>query len=162
MTAQQAAASAHVVQDLMALRKELDAQQNIQQGISSMTADSADYHYQEQIIETVTAHASSAGVALDNISFATAAQAGQAGATAGTTTTTPTTEPTRPSGLQSATATITLANPVNYSKLLNFLYALENSALVLNTASLTLTKSSSDASGNSVDCGPLSIEVYLR
>lgn len=165
--ANQAEASSHVLQDLEALRTSLDQEADAAKSANEMVASSSDYKYQEQIIEIVTAKANSVGVTLDNVSFtSTATAAGQTSGSATAAGTAPAaggvSAAPMPAGLRTAAATVTLKNPVNYNKLLNFLYALEKSVPSINVSSINLTKSASDTSGNTVECGPLNIEVYIR
>ena len=164
-TAKQADASSHVLQDLNALRAELDKNADAAKKSTGMIASSSDYAYQEQIIETVTSKAMFTGVALDNVSFtsaATSTTSGGAGTATSGVTPTPAASASLPAGLRTAAATVTLKNPVDYNSLLNFLYSLEHSVPSISVSSVDLTKSATASGGGSVVCGPLNIEVYIR
>lgn len=160
-TASKAEQSNHILQDLEKLKDDLSANTDVEQIVSSMIASSADYTYQETIINSVADKARRAGINLNDISFTAdtsstaTSQTSVGDAATGTTTTT-----TAPSGIHTEAAIVTLANPVSYRSLLNFIYSLENGTPSMSIASVTLTKSTTSAS--MVDCGPLNIKVYVR
>lgn len=123
---------------------------------NQLVAESQLYVYQDKIIEDITKYAADAGLSITNITFSdTKATAAPAAAATGATTTTPT-----PANIKSRIATVTLANPVDYYKLLNFIHSIEQGLFRMRIATIGISRS--EKGDNSVTSDALSIEVYVR
>lgn len=156
-----ASASQHTLQTLQTIQSKLDTQKDAIQRANDIAASSQSYNYQNQIISDLNTYASRAGVTITNIDFsAGSATGGASGATSTTTPTTPAAGATSaPAGLKTATVSVTLSSPVDYTKLLNFFNMLEQSIPKMQIAKVNLSKSSD---GGGVASDVLSIEVYIR
>ncbi len=107
--------------------------------------------YTEQIISDLNKIAARAGVTIADYSFADTT-AGNAATTAP--------QPTNISGVQIKTATVTIANPVQYSSLLTFIKLIETNLPKMQISGITVAKDTS--SGGTVTVQPLTVEVYTR
>lgn len=161
-TTASAAESRATIQSLQSLQAELDKQKGVIARIDDIAAPSQNYQYQNQIVSDLYTYAERAGVSIQNLDF------GSAGATTATpppsggaqtpATATPTTpQPSSGAGMQTAAVTVTLANPVGYTNLLNFLNMLEQSLPKLKVANINISKS-----GGEITSEALNIEMYIR
>ncbi len=139
--------SQNTLSNLQELKKELDAEKDAINRTAQVMANSQNYTYQDQIINDLTVYAGRAGLSISNIAFS-ANQAAPATGTAA-----PTTQ-----GLKTVGVAVTLANPVDYTSLLNFLHYIEQNLTKLKLSSIDLTKSSN----NDVTTNILSLEVYVK
>ncbi len=146
--------SQDTLQQLQLLRTELDSQREAIEIASKVTANSQNYAYQETLVRDLTVYAERAGLQIRNIIFsaptspsATAVEPTDTGAT-----------PAPSAGLNKATVNITLATPVNYASLLNFLHYIEQNLTKLKVSQVSLTKSDSD----NVIIDSLNLEVYIQ
>jgi hypothetical protein len=166
-TTMDANASRNNIQTLQAIQDELKKQQDAIKRADNIAASSQSYNYQNQIISDLNVYASRADVTITNIDFAAPTAGGSTSATpsSGMTvpdpaTATPDGAPAVvPGGLQTATISVTLKSPVEYTKLLNFFNMLEQSVPKLQISKVNLTKSDL---GGGVSSDVLSIEVYIR
>lgn len=124
---------------------------------NQLVAESQLYVYQDKIIEDITKYAADAGLSITNITFsdtkATATPATPPSTSAAAT-------PSVPANIKSRIATVTLANPVDYYKLLNFIHSIEQGLFRMRIATIGISRSEKD--NNSVTSDALSIEVYVR
>lgn len=153
-----------MLQKLKNLRQELDSKQGIINKVDQITADSQNYAYQDRLINDLTIYAARANMEISNISFS-APGGGAAATPAATPAAAPAATPgaegsaaSQPAGLKKATVDITLANPVDYKNLLNFLHYIEQNLMKLKISKVTLTK----AEGDSVTTDILNLEVSIR
>ena len=163
--AAQAQASNSSLQELIAVQKELKNDQDVVQRASLIVSESKSYLYQDQIIQDINRFAKSAGISVTNITFAGAAGASGSGSTAAAATTPPSpaansTPP--PAGVKTTTASVTVANPVDYNKMLTFIHSIENSLFKMRISQVTLSKSAEAKAPNDVTSDVLNIEVYIR
>ena len=151
--------SENTLSQLQVLQKELEEKKSIIDRTKQVTANNENYAYQDRLVNDLTLYANRAGLTITNISFTSGAAtpAPQASTEDGTMTTPGGT--TAPSaGLSKATVDITLANPVNYERLLNFLNYIEQNLTKLKVSKVGMTKS--DASD--VTIAVLNLEVYVK
>lgn len=142
------------VQALQKVQEELEKNKEVKERARNIVADNQSYQYQNQIITDLNGYAKKAGVTITNIDFS-------AGSTATPTTpTTPksgTTAPA-PSGVKSTSASITLKNPVSYTRLLRFIKSIEDNLTKMQISRVGLAR----GADNQITSEALSIEVYIR
>lgn len=165
--AAQAQASNSSLQELIAVQKELKDDEDVVQRASLIVSESKSYLYQDQIIQDINRFAKSAGITVTNITFAGAA--GTSGSGSGSTAAAATTAPSPaagsaspPAGVKTTTASVTVANPVDYNKMLTFIHSIENSLFKMRISQVTLSKSAEAKAPNDVTSDVLNIEVYIR
>lgn len=143
------------VQALQKVQEELEKNKEVKERARNIVADNQSYQYQNQIITDLNGYAKKAGVTITNIDFS-------AGSTATPTTpTTPksgTTAPATPSGVKSTSASITLKNPVSYTRLLRFIKSIEDNLTKMQISRIGLAR----GADNQITSEALSIEVYIR
>jgi hypothetical protein len=143
------------VQALQKVQEELEKNKEVKERARNIVADNQSYQYQNQIITDLNGYAKKAGVTITNIDFS-------AGSTATPTTpTTPksgTTAPATPSGVKSTSASITLKNPVSYTRLLRFIKSIEDNLTKMQISRVGLAR----GTDNQITSEALSIEVYIR
>lgn len=147
-----AGASRDNVQSLQKIQQTLTNRQAVIQKVDNIVAESKSYQYQDQIITDLNNYASRAGVSITNINFTDS----QATAPAGST---PAPATPAPSGVKSSSATITLANPVDYLKILRFITYIEQNLTKMQISKINLSK---DTSGKGVTSEAFAIEVYVK
>jgi hypothetical protein len=170
-TAAQAQASDSSVQNLVKVKKQLEADADVIQRASLIVSESKSYVYQDQIIQDINRFAGNAGITVTNISFsdvgtagtvASAAPAAAPAAAAGATGATAPTGTATPAGVKTTTATVTVKNPVDYNKMLLFIHSIEDSLFKMRISQVTLSKPTDANSPNDVTSDVFTIEVYLR
>ncbi|HTK39898.1 MAG TPA: hypothetical protein VL362_03460 [Patescibacteria group bacterium] len=128
-----------------------------------VVASRESYQYQDNAYSDLLAMANRAGVSIEQYSFsendpglgnravpkasgtaATGAAAAQAG------------------GLKSSYITITLTNPVNYLKFLNFLHYIEQNLTKMQIKKVSLSSASGKGAENAVITDSLTVEVYTK
>lgn len=153
--ATEAEASRSSLQNLMATKKFLADNQDVIARADRLVSQSKSYYYQDQMINDINAYAEKAGVKIANISFEdtkeTTVTVGAA-ATPGTGTT--------PVGVKSRTATISVANPINYDAMLSFIHLIEQSLFRMQVLRVGMSQSSE--SPNQISSDAFTIEVYVR
>lgn len=152
------------IQRLESTQKELEQKKDIVFRASQVTADSQNYAYQDRLVNDLTVYASRANLSITNISFSSQASGptvpapatGNLEGSAGTAT--PETGLASGASLKKATVDITLASPLNYRDLLNFLHYIEQNLTKLKVSRVSMTKSE----GENVTIDVLNLEVYLK
>lgn len=162
-TADEASTSNSSIQDLIATKKELEQDADTVDRAAQLVAQSQAYKYQDQIITDIDRFTSEAGLSVTNISFADT----KTTSVASTTTTPPVAGGTAggtaaPAGVKSITATVTLKNPVDYEKMLNFVHLIEQSLFRMQISQISLSRSTDASNPNLVSSDVLTIEVYIR
>ncbi len=164
--AAQAQGSNSSLQNLVTVKKQLEADTDVIQRASLIVSESKSYVYQDQIIQDITRFANSAGITITNISFT---DVGTAGATTtatpppqAATTPAPATASSTPSGVKTTTATVTVKNPVDYNNMLVFIHSIEESLFKMRISQVTLSKPSDAKGPNDITSDIFTIEVYLR
>ncbi|QQG51041.1 MAG: hypothetical protein HZB75_00835 [Candidatus Saccharibacteria bacterium] len=152
----EANSSQNNVQALQKVQEELEKNKEVKERARNIVADNQSYQYQNQIITDLNGYAKKAGVTITNIDFS-------AGSTATPTTpSTPksgtTTTPAAPSGVKSTSASITLKNPVSYTRLLRFIKSIEDNLTKMQISRVGLAR----GTDNQITSEALSIEVYIR
>jgi hypothetical protein len=165
----QAQASNSSLQNLITLKKELAADQDVVERASMIVSESKSYLYQDQIIQDINRFATSSGITITNIAFGDTGTAGTVAPAppapaAGGTATGPATAPAgaAPAGIKTTTATVTVKNPVDYTKMLTFIHSVEESLFKMRISQVTLSKPTDAKAPNDVTSDVLTIEVYLR
>ena len=143
------------IQTLRHLQTRLKDEQATIQSAHAIVADKSTYA--DQVINDIGRISAEAGVAIDSFEFVDD-QAAAAAATAPGTAPATTTQPTLAGGVTKKSVTVSVENPIDYSKLLTFIKKIETNTLKMQIASVMLTKDK----GNQVTTQTFSIEVYVR
>lgn len=148
-----ASASKNNVTTLEKIKAILDTNKDVVQRASGIVAASKSYQYQNQIITDLNDFAARTGVTITNVNFGSSAASGASGGAQ-------TTPSPSVGGLNTTSATITLATPVNYYNLLHFLRAIEQNLTKMQVSRVSLSKGT--AEGDNVTTDALTIEVYIQ
>ncbi len=161
--ASQAAASESELQELSQTEKMLKTQHHAVERASKIAAESKSYQYQDQIINDLNDFARKAGITISDITFAdNNAKGGSSSSSSSSSNKTGTSLPTI-AGLKATTASVTVKNPVEYRKLLTFMYLVEQSLTKMRIANVDLSRSTAQGQPpDSITSNTLTIEVYLR
>lgn len=143
-------ASQNNLQVLQKTERELVSKQEIVKRAGDVVANSQSYQYQNQIINDLNHYASRSGIAVTNIDFSATDKS------AGASTTTPGTQAPL-AGVKTATISVTIKNPVDYTTLLRFMQSIEQNLTKMQISNISLSQ---DQSGVSSDV--LSITVYVK
>lgn len=122
-----------------------------------VVAQSKSYKYQNTIIDDVQNMAARSGVAITSFDFTS-----DAAAAASTTTSSTTSQatPATSGGLRTSTATITVAGPVEYDKMLNFMHSIEQNLTKMQIKSTSFAR---DAKAPTLlGSQQITIEVYIE
>jgi len=161
--ASQAAASESELQELSQTEKMLKTQHHAVERASKIAAESKSYQYQDQIINDLNDFARKAGITISDITFAdNNAKGGSSSSSSSSSSKTGTSLPAI-AGLKATTASVTVKNPVEYRKLLTFMYLVEQSLTKMRIANVDLSRSTAQGQPpDSITSNTLTIEVYLR
>jgi hypothetical protein len=161
--ASQAAASESELQELSQTEKMLKTQHHAVERASKIAAESKSYQYQDQIINDLNNFARKAGITISDITFADDnAKGGSSSSSSSSSNKTGTSLPAI-AGLKATTASVTVKNPVEYRKLLTFMYLVEQSLTKMRIANVDLSRSTAQGQApDSITSNTLTIEVYLR
>lgn len=161
--ASHAAASESELQELSQTEKMLKTQHHAVERASKIAAESKSYQYQDQIINDLNDFARKAGITISDITFAdNNAKGGSSSSSSSSSNKTGTSLPTI-AGLKATTASVTVKNPVEYRKLLTFMYLVEQSLTKMRIANVDLSRSTAQGQPpDSITSNTLTIEVYLR
>ncbi len=160
--ASQAAASESELQELSQTEKMLKTQHHAVERASKIAAESKSYQYQDQIINDLNDFARKAGITISDITFADDNAKGGSSSSSSSSSKTGTSLPAI-AGLKATTASVTVKNPVEYRKLLTFMYLVEQSLTKMRIANVDLSRSTAQGQPpDSITSNTLTIEVYLR
>ena len=160
--ASQAAASESELQELSQTEKMLKTQHHAVERASKIAAESKSYQYQDQIINDLNDFARKAGITISDITFADDNAKGGSSSSSSSSSKTRTSLPAI-AGLKATTASVTVKNPVEYRKLLTFMYLVEQSLTKMRIANVDLSRSTAQGQApDSITSNTLTIEVYLR
>ena len=165
--ASQAAASESELQELSQTEKMLKTQHHAVERASKIAAESKSYQYQDQIINDLNDFARKAGITISDITFADdnakgGSSSNSSSSSSSSSSKTGTSLPTI-AGLKATTASVTVKNPVEYRKLLTFMYLVEQSLTKMRIANVDLSRSTAQGQPpDSITSNTLTIEVYLR
>lgn len=161
--ASQAAASESELQELSQTEKMLKTQHHAVERASKIAAESKSYQYQDQIINDLNDFARKAGITISDITFAdNNSKGGSSSSSSSSSSKTGTSLPAI-AGLKVTTASVTVKNPVEYRKLLTFMYLVEQSLTKMRIANVDLSRSTAQGQPpDSITSNTLTIEVYLR
>lgn len=157
--ASQAQASNSSLQDLITTKKELEENADVVDRASRIVAQSRSYEYQDIANTILPSYAAQAGLTITSISFANSQQTS---ATTPSGTATAAAVMTAPSGVKSMTITVALKNPVEYTRMLNFLHYIEQSLFIMHIKQVGLSKTADAKDDALVSSDILTIEVYIR
>lgn len=162
--AAQAQASNSSLQELVTVKKELADESDVVQRASLIVSESKSYLYQDQIIRDINRFAANAGVSVTSITFGSGGATTSSGTAASASSSAPpsTATGTAPSGIKTTNASVTVKNPVDYTKMLTFIHSIESSLFKMRIAQVTLSKSTDAKAPNDVTSDILNIEVYIR
>lgn len=126
------------------------------------------YQYQNSAYRDLLAIANRAGVTIEQYAF----ESGDTSQASGKSAATPDAEPETSStvsdssgsgsSLKPVNITITLQNPVNYKRFLNFLYYIEQNLTKMQIKSISLSSANSEDGPDAVNTDSLTVEVYTR
>ena len=160
--ASHAAASESELQELSQTEKMLKTQHHAVERASKIAAESKSYQYQDQIINDLNDFARKAGITIADITFADNNAKGSSSSSSSSSNKTSTSLPAI-AGLKATTASVTIKNPVEYRKLLTFMYLVEQSLTKMRIANVDLSRSTAQGQPpDSITSNTLTIEVYLR
>lgn len=158
--ASQAAASESELQQLSQTERALARQKSAVERASKIAAESKSYQYQDQIINDLNGFANKAGLTISDITFTD--NNAQTSASSGSSTTS-SNSTSNTTGLKTTTASVTLKNPVEYRRILTFMYLIEQSLTKMRIANVDLSRSTTEGQpAGSVTSNTLTIEVYLQ
>ena len=164
--ASHAAASESELQELSQTEKMLKTQHHAVERASKIAAESKSYQYQDQIINDLNDFARKAGITISDITFAdNNAKGGSSSSLSSSSSSSNKTGTSLPTiaGLKATTASVTVKNPVEYRKLLTFMYLVEQSLTKMRIANVDLSRSTAQGQPpDSITSNTLTIEVYLR
>ncbi len=161
--ASQAAASESELQELSQTEKMLKTQHHAVERASKIAAESKSYQYQDQIINDLNDFARKAGITISDITFADDNAKGSSSSSSSSSSNKTGTSLPAIAGLKATTASVTVKNPVEYRKLLTFMYLVEQSLTKMRIANVDLSRSTAQGqSPDSITSNTLTIEVYLR
>ena len=164
--ASHAAASESELQELSQTEKMLKTQHHAVERASKIAAESKSYQYQDQIINDLNDFARKAGITISDITFAdNNAKGGSSSNSSSSSSSSSKTGTSLPTiaGLKATTASVTVKNPVEYRKLLTFMYLVEQSLTKMRIANVDLSRSTAQGQApDSITSNTLTIEVYLR
>ena len=164
--ASQAAASESELQELSQTEKMLKTQHHAVERASKIAAESKSYQYQDQIINDLNDFARKAGITISDITFADDnAKGGSSSNSSSSSSSSSKTGTSLPAiaGLKATTASVTVKNPVEYRKLLTFMYLVEQSLTKMRIANVDLSRSTAQGQPpDSITSNTLTIAVYLR
>lgn len=135
--------SATELQQLKALQKQLNDEQDIVDRAKQIAVSSAQYKYQDQIIKDVSDYARRYGIQISTFDFTSTAN-NQAATT---------------NGAKKTSFNVTLKGPVSYVTFMRFLRDVEHNLTKLQVTSLTL---SPDKNPSNITNPALTLEVYLK
>lgn len=164
--AQKAAESSDSLQKLKTTGAELSKNSDAVEKASKIVADSKSYVYQDQIIQDLNHIAANAGITLFSIDFADATVSGgtpaataapAAGASAAAAT------PALSGGIKTMSASIKISDKVEYSKMLQFLYSIEQNLTKMSVEKVSLRNAEGGVNGKpGVVTDQLTVKVYVR
>lgn len=176
--ATQASSSNTKIQQLNATKKLLDSNTKAVERASKIVANSESYVYQDQIIDDLNRIANKSGIQILDITFTDATVTGgassvtaapAAGASPSSTATTPTAGGAAgaPAALspsvKAVSASVKISEKVQYDKMLDFLYAVEQNLTKMSISKVSLRKADGLVDGKpAVSTDQLTIEVYMR
>ena len=161
--ASQAAASESELQELSQTEKMLKTQHHAVERASKIAAESKSYQYQDQIINDLNDFARKAGITIADITFTDNNAKGSSSSSSSSSSNKTGTSLTAIAGLKANTDSVTVKNPVEYRKLLTFMYLVEQSLTKMRIANVDLSRSTAQGQPpDSITSNTLTIEVYLR
>ncbi len=155
-TAARANASSTELDHLKTTKVLLASRESTIKKTSLLTSDAKLYVYQDKIVADITKYAADAGIEVKNFSYT---DVPAAPATATTTAATVPATGAAPANIKSRLVTFTVASPVDYNKMLNFIHSIEQGVFRMRIANIGLSRS---IDGGSISSDALTIEVFVR
>ncbi len=144
------------LENIIQVQRDLSTNKVAIQRASLIAAESRNYNYQNQIIQDLSTYAAKSGVVISDFNFMngkTTSGGTIQGSTVGTS----------GSSLKSIMVAVTIKSPVEYNKLLDFIYLIEKSLTKMRISTISLSRSTDGNSPpGSVSCDVFNIEVYVR
>lgn len=160
----QASTSQNNVQNLQKALKELNENSATEEKVGAMIATNLKYTYQDQIVTTLKALGTSAGVKITNIGFEDPTKVSAAPTPPSGPSVAPAAPSAVPADIKLTQANVSLATPVRYDSLLTFLHYVEQNTMSMKVSKLSISSAgdSKDTSQQTVNCDVLTIGVYTR
>ncbi len=143
------------LENIIQIQRDLSTNKIAIQRASLIAAESRNYNYQNQIIQDLSTYASKSGIIISDFNFMNGKTSGGAiqgnavGASGGS--------------LKSIMVAVSIKSPVEYNKLLDFVYLIEKSLTKMRISTIGLSRSTDGNSPpGSVSCDVFNIEVYVR
>ncbi|PID33493.1 hypothetical protein CR969_00430 [Candidatus Saccharibacteria bacterium] len=162
----EAAASDAELQQIRVQQQQMEKYRDVVDKAEQIVAESKQYQYQNQIIEDLTRYAKQAKLEVRSFDFAktdsTAAKkpAAKPASPKDGASQPPAGAPKAQNALKSITVEIQLGNNPSYTKMLHFMYLIEQNLTRMQIASLNISRASGDDSANRTQ--NLTIEVYIK
>jgi hypothetical protein len=134
--------SATEVQQLKQLDKQLEEQEDVVQRAKQIAASSAQYQYQDQVIQDVSNYAARYGIQVSTFDFSSK-----------------TTSSSTAGGAKKTPFTVTLKGPLSFVTYMRFLRDIEGNLTKIQVTSMTLAP---DKDPNNITNPSLSCEVFLK
>lgn len=154
-------ASSQNLNTLRTLKQNLDKNASIATRANQLAANSADYDYQNQIINDLESYSHATGVGITGIDFSaggtTAAPSGPAISSSGSG---GGGSPVSSVASKTTSVVVGIQSPVDYASLLNFVHAIEQNLPKLQIARLSLSRATS--SSDKVTISSIAIQMYIK
>lgn len=144
---------------LKATKIMLTSKQQTVQKTALLASESKQYVYQDKIISDITKYANDAGLTVTNITFTDVKAASVSAAPPAANPATAGQNNNPPSNIKSRIASVSLASPVDYNKMLNFIHSIEQGVFRMRITNIGLSRSTD---GGSTTSDVLTIEVFVR
>ena len=162
----EAATSEERISNIQKNANYIEENRDIVNRAKQVVAASQSYQYQDIIVDDLRNIAKKSGVSIVNFDFS--ASTDSSGTASGAATNSATTSQTTDSSttpqataLKTTTVNITIKNPVEYGKLLNFLYHIEQNLTKMQVSKVSLSKGG-EGNKNQISTDALTIEVYVK
>lgn len=140
------------IQTLEQLKAKLKQEQASIELTRSFVADSSTYN--ERVINDLTRIANTSGVTITSFNFDSSSTPGAATPGAAT----PATPAPASAGITQKSVALTIRNPIEYSKFMNFLELIETNPLKMQLSGVSMTKEK----GDNITANGFSVQVYTR
>lgn len=142
------------IQNLLALKSQLDKNSEIAKKAKNIVSESKMYQYQNQIVQDLSTYADRAGIPIRSFTFQTESTAAKS--------TTPTSKkPTgaTPAGVKSTFVSIQLGENIDYVRFLHFLDLIEKNVTRMQLSGISISRG---ANNHELLVQALEVKVYTR
>ena len=142
------------IQNLLALKSQLDKNSEIAKKAKNIVSESKMYQYQNQIIQDLSTYADRAGIPIRSFTF-------QSESTATKSTTSTSKKPTgvAPAGVKSTFVSIQLGENIDYVRFLHFLDLIEKNVTRMQLSGISISRG---VNNNELLVQALEVKVYTR